>query len=92
MSNRGVEAGASPLAVDSLAMFEVTASLPEQVRDALEMARSIGPLPVGEFDSILVLGMGGSGIAGDVLAAAAAGCSPVPVGVSKSYGLPAWVG
>ena len=39
-----------------------------------------------------MLGMGGSGIAGDVLVATAAPFMPVPVTVQKSYELPAFVG
>ena len=83
----------SPLGVDSLSMWSVTAGLPEQIARALETAKDIEPLPeADELDSVAVLGMGGSGIAGDVLAAAAWGASPVPVAVVKSYELPAWIG
>jgi glucose/mannose-6-phosphate isomerase len=74
-------------------MWAVTAGLPEQVADALESSRSVDSLPEGdEIDAIVVLGMGGSGIAGDVLAGAASDASRVPVSVVKSYDLPAWVG
>jgi glucose/mannose-6-phosphate isomerase len=84
---------ASPLGVDTLSMWSVTAGLPEQLADAVAAAGGVGGLPDGDLiDSIAVLGMGGSGIAGDVLAAAAADSCPVPVGVVKSYELPAWVG
>jgi len=95
VSEPSTEAGrlASPLGVDSLSMWQVTAGLPEQVADALEAGRSVDRLPDGDrIDAVAVLGMGGSGIAGDVLAAAAAGASRVPVSVVKSYELPSWVG
>jgi glucose/mannose-6-phosphate isomerase len=83
----------SPLDVDSLSMWSVTAALPEQVAVALEAGRSVEGLPdADEIDAVVVLGMGGSGIAGDVLAAASAGVSPVPVSVVKSYELPSFVG
>jgi glucose/mannose-6-phosphate isomerase len=83
----------SPLGVDSLSMWQVTAGLPEQVEVALEAGRSVEGLPdTDEIDAVVVLGMGGSGIAGDVLAAASAGVSPVPVTVVKSYELPRFVG
>jgi glucose/mannose-6-phosphate isomerase len=36
--------------------------------------------------------MGGSGIAGDVLAAVAGPTCPVPVVTHRGYGLPGWVG
>lgn len=79
--------------VDSLSMWEITASLPEQIAQAVEVARAIEPLPQAkQIDSVVVLGMGGSGIAGDVLAGAAASACPVPVSVVKSYELPAFVG
>jgi glucose/mannose-6-phosphate isomerase len=83
----------SPLGVDSLSMWSVTAGLPEQIAQALETARAVDPLPeADELDSVAVLGMGGSGIAGDVLAAAAWDSSPIPVTAVKSYELPGWVG
>jgi glucose/mannose-6-phosphate isomerase len=42
--------------------------------------------------AVVVAGMGGSGIAGDVLAALAAPTSPAPVIVHRGPGLPGWVG
>ena len=46
----------------------------------------------GRPRSILVTGMGGSGIAGDVLAAVLSATSPVPVSAQRGYRLPGWVG
>lgn len=78
---------------DTLGMFEATASLPDQVFDAAVRARGLSGLPDRErIEHVVVLGMGGSGVAGDVLAAAAGPFLPVPVVVSKSYELPAFVG
>lgn len=79
--------------LDTLGMFEATASLPDQVFDAAVRARGLSGLPDRErIEHVVVLGMGGSGVAGDVLAAAAGPFLPVPVVVSKSYELPAFVG
>ena len=87
------ESGGSALAVDSLSMWGLTAGLPEQIATAIEVAQTVDSLPdADQIDSVVALGMGGSGIAGDVLAAAAANRSPVPVSVVKSYELPAHVG
>ncbi len=78
--------------VDSLDIWGATASLPEQVAQAEIQANALGGLPKRqEVENIVVLGMGGSGIAGDVLIAAAAPFMPVPVTVVKSYNLPAFV-
>jgi glucose/mannose-6-phosphate isomerase len=83
----------SPLPVDSLSMWEATAGLPEQISAAISAAEALGGLPmVAPITNVVVLGMGGSGIAGDVLAAVAASEMAVPVAVVKSYQLPAFVG
>ncbi len=80
--------------VDSLDQFSVVAALPEQVADALSALQGgIAGLPrARDIDNVVTLGMGGSGIAGDVLAAVAAPLSPVPIVVSKDYELPGFVG
>lgn len=78
---------------DTQGMLEATASLPDQVFDAAVQARGLSGLPDRErIEHVVVLGMGGSGVAGDVLAAAAGPFLPVPVIVSKGYELPAFVG
>jgi glucose/mannose-6-phosphate isomerase len=79
--------------LDTQGIFEATASLPEQVFDAAVRARGLSGLPDRErIEHVVVLGMGGSGVSGDVLAAAAGPFLPVPVIVSKGYELPAFVG
>jgi len=79
--------------LDSLDMFEVTASLPEQVGAAVGAAR---PLDLGieraYVENVVVLGMGGSGIAGDVMVAVAGPFVPVPIVVVKTYEIPDFVG
>jgi glucose/mannose-6-phosphate isomerase len=86
--------GASgPLPDDSVGMWDLTAGLPEQVREAAAAAGRTEGLALGRtFSDVIVLGMGGSGIAGDVVVAAAAEELSVPAAVSKSYALPSWVG
>ncbi len=79
--------------LDSQGMFEAAAGLPEQVFDAAVAARGLEGLPERDrIENVVVLGMGGSGMVGDVLAAAAGPFLPVPVIVSKGYELPAFVG
>ena len=78
--------------LDSLGLFEATASLPEQVVDAADSARGLDGLPDRErIESVVVIGMGGSGVAGDVLQAIVTPILPIPVVVVKSYALPAFV-
>jgi glucose/mannose-6-phosphate isomerase len=82
-----------PDTLDSQGMHEATACLPEQVAAAIGAGRGLDGLPDREnVEQVVVLGMGGSGIAGDVLVAVAGPFLPVPVTVVKSYELPDFVG
>jgi glucose/mannose-6-phosphate isomerase len=79
--------------LDTLDMFGLAARFPEQVADAARVAREVGGLPpADEIDNVLVLGMGGSGIAGDILAAVGGPFVPVPLLVAKGYAPPSFVG
>jgi glucose/mannose-6-phosphate isomerase len=72
-------------------MLGEVASAGGQARVALRAAQAatlVGPMP----EVVVVAGMGGSGIAGDVLAALAFTGSPVPVLPVKGDRLPAYVG
>ena len=80
-------------ATDSMGMLRATLGLPEQMAAAADRAQGLSGLPsIDDVNSVVILGMGGSGIAGDIVAAAAGPFMPVPVVVAKSYELPAFVG
>ena len=79
--------------LDSVGIWEATAGLPEQVEVAAHEARDLEGLPDREaVENVVVIGMGGSGIAGDILLATAGAFMPVPAVVVKSYTIPAFVG
>lgn len=79
-------------ALDSLGMFDATAGLPEQIEAAVVEADEVDGLPPHDvIENVVVLGMGGSGIAGDVCAAIAGPFMPVPVTVQKGYAPPQFV-
>jgi glucose/mannose-6-phosphate isomerase len=74
-------------------MWAITAALPEQVEEAAAVAAAVDGLPAPEgIINVVALGMGGSGIGGDVLAAIAGPLLGVPVVVVKDYTCPAFVG
>ena len=76
-------------------MLPAVASAAAQVREAAVLAAEAGVERLqedGRPRAVVVCGMGGSGIAGDVLAAVAGPSCPVPVVTHRGYGLPAWVG
>ncbi|HLM19125.1 MAG TPA: bifunctional phosphoglucose/phosphomannose isomerase [Acidimicrobiia bacterium] len=82
------------MAVDSLRFGDALASMPEQLAAAHEVAGKVpaAALPdAAAFDRIVTLGMGGSGIAGNVLQAVGTATLPVPVTVLKHYRTPAFV-
>ncbi len=84
------------MSTDSLGFLDAVGGLPEQLTAAHEAAGEslrVEALPAaGAVRNIVVMGMGGSGIAGDVLATVASGVLPVPVTVLKQYRTPAFVG
>ena len=78
--------------LDTRGMVAAAAGLPEQVEEAAEVGSAVAGLPEREtIESVLVLGMGGSGIAGDVLTVIAGPFMPVPVVVVKGYEPPSYV-
>lgn len=78
---------------DPESMLERIKELPTQVRDAWAIAqRAQIPPAYGDVRSVVVAGMGGSAIGGDLAAALVAGELKVPMGVHRDYGLPAYVG
>ncbi len=74
-------------------MLGAAATLPEHVRDAWAISRSLA-LPEGHraVGSVAVLGMGGSAIGGDLVRGIWADRLRVPMEVVRGYDLPAWVG
>lgn len=82
-------------AADPGGMLRAVASSAAQVREAATLAREAGVARVAEDGrprAVLVAGMGGSGIAGDVLAAVTGPTCAVPVLSHRGYGLPGWAG
>ena len=81
------------LPLDTVGMFDLAAALPEQVAAAVDLGAAVEGLPAhDDIENVVVLGMGGSGIAGDVIAAVAGPFMPVPVTVVKGYEAPSSVG
>jgi glucose/mannose-6-phosphate isomerase len=80
---------------DPGAMLRAVASGAAQVREAAQLSVEAGVDRLtedGRPRSVVVCGVGGSGIAGDVLAAVAGPSCPVPVLTHRGFGLPSWVG
>jgi glucose/mannose-6-phosphate isomerase len=82
-------------AADPEGMLRAVASSAAQVREAALLSAEADLARLAGEDlprSVVVLGMGGSAIAGDILAAVAGPECPVPVVSVRGHGLPVWVG
>ena len=84
------------MASDCLGVLEALRSMPEQLAAAHEAAtsalESLALPDPREIDHVVVMGMGGSGIVGDVVRAAGNTTLPVPVTVLKHYRTPEFLG
>jgi glucose/mannose-6-phosphate isomerase len=82
-------------AADPAEMMRLVATSGAQVRSGWRAAAEAGiDRLVGQDRprAVLVAGVGGSGITGDLLAAVAGTGCPVPIVTCRSYALPGWVG
>jgi glucose/mannose-6-phosphate isomerase len=72
---------------------QLISSLPQHLGHALSLGQntSLKPSPKA-IQQVLILGLGGSGIGGSILADLMAGTCPVSVSVTKNYSIPAFVG
>lgn len=83
------------LAADPGGMLLATASSGAQIRTGLretDRGRIAELVAAGTPRAIVVTGMGGSGISGQIIAALANAQSPIPVVSHRGYLLPSWVG
>lgn len=78
--------------LDPRSMRSLLESFPEQVRTAAEAGRKV-TLPVpGAIKAIVVTGLGGSAMGGDLVRSIAESRLPFPLLVNRTYDLPGFVG
>ena len=66
--------------------------LPMQCRQAWQTVMDFGlPPDYSDVDKVIILGMGGSAIGGDLVRSLALGEARIPVIVHRDYGLPSFV-
>lgn len=79
--------------LDTTGMFTALDGLPGQCAEAWQALVENVPLPkIKAISNIVVTGLGGSAIGGDLLKVYAAAKVPVPVTVNRDYTLPGFVG
>jgi glucose/mannose-6-phosphate isomerase len=78
--------------IDPADMAVRIAELPEQCREATRVAgEQTLPEEYGECDAIVILGLGGSAIGGDLVKTLVEGECGVPILINRQYDLPAFV-
>ncbi len=79
--------------IDPDDMYGKIVNFPKQFRDGFDLAVSgdLSQLKRSRFDSIVVLGMGGSAIGGDILRSYLADEVSIPIIINRNYGLPKFV-
>jgi glucose/mannose-6-phosphate isomerase len=77
-------------AVDASSQLADVTGLPEQLRDAAWKVESAQIKPFDSAGGLIVAGMGGSAIGGLLAKAALGDRASRPIGVTRSYELPAW--
>ncbi len=79
--------------MDSINFLGMTHGLPEQIRTAIDTALEVDTKSIdsSKVQSILVCGLGGSGVSGEVVASVLSPEASIPVLVSKNYELPNFV-
>ena len=78
--------------LDTQNMLAEIDGLPAQLQQAWELGQSLPlhEMEIRNFTRVIITGMGGSAIGGDLLAAWAASQASIPVVVNRDYGLPAF--
>jgi glucose/mannose-6-phosphate isomerase len=93
VTRRTLDDPASIDAIDRSGMLAMAADLGRQLRTGFQAGTSVSGLPDwGEISAIVVCGMGGSGIAGDVVRSLHSGSAGVPIAGWKGYGVPGFCG
>ena len=80
--------------LDRSGMLDLTEQVPQQCREALDIASAFtAKLPAAPKPAnVVITGLGGSAIGGDLAASLAAVGGDVPVIVNRDYDLPGFVG
>jgi len=78
--------------LDKSGMLGIIESMPEQIEDAFKVAKNINLGQLRNLTSVLLIGVGGSGISGDVVRVLCENQCEIPIVVNKGYGLANFVG
>ncbi|PKK86388.1 MAG: bifunctional phosphoglucose/phosphomannose isomerase [Thermoplasmata archaeon HGW-Thermoplasmata-1] len=77
--------------IDRSGMLATVTGFPEQIFESWEYRKGLS-LPFGkkDIDNIIIAGLGGSAISGDIIQSLLLDEADVPIWVCREYGIPAW--
>lgn len=76
--------------IDQLGMLSHVDAFPQQITDTIDIFKNIQIFKLIKVDNVIISGMGGSGIAGEIVAELFRDKIDVPVYVNREYDLPKW--
>jgi len=76
--------------LDKSNMFAQIASFPTQITDAMQLINDTSLLKIYNIHQIIITGMGGSAISGDILEKYLLHKLNIPIHVNRTYDLPKW--
>lgn len=76
---------------DSQNMFGNIYNFPDQMRDAMQIGANLKLQQYSNIKNIVFVGMGGSAIAGDIVCLMCQQAATIPMIVTRTYEVPAWV-
>jgi glucose/mannose-6-phosphate isomerase len=76
--------------IDKSNMHDTIIQFPNQIKEAIEITKTAKINTVMKVDNILITGMGGSGISGDIVSRFFRNKIDIPIVVNKEYDLPKW--
>lgn len=76
--------------IDKSSMLDTVAQFPDQIKEAIDLAKIAKINHLMKIDNVIITGMGGSGIAGDIVSRLFRDKIDIPIFVNKEYDLPKW--
>jgi len=77
--------------IDKSGMLEVVASTPEMLRDAEERAKHVSLPKIKKIKQVVIAGMGGSAISGNIICDLYGNTAELPIWVNRNYSIPGFV-
>ena len=76
--------------IDKSGMLDVIEKFPEQIKDSIDRINSYDINSLYKVDNIIICGMGGSAISGDIIQFLLKNTFNIPIYVNREYSIPKW--